>query len=322
MPYASRETASTAAVERRRHREAEPGAEDRERERCLLDRRGRRPAAHHDERGNRGDEAHDRHEPQPEVAHEEPRYQRPDRRRTRERPEREPLLVGTAVEDAIDEHRAAHDGRREAVAGQRRDERRGRERRAAEQPRIDERVLDAEAADDRDDDRHDRDRDAAPSRRAPGRARRRSASARDPRSVSAPRAPDEERGEQHGADEVDAALAPGRLPVRARRPRDRERDDPDRDVHVEHPAPRQARARPRAGDPGASPRRDSAASGWNAPRIAAPEERAGRHPQERQRADHPQRPRTRRPAEQVRGGGRRHRHEDPAARPPGRGGPR
>ena len=54
---------------------------------------------------------------------EEPGDERADRRRARERPEGEALLVRSAVQHAVDEHRRADDGRREGVPGQQRHER-------------------------------------------------------------------------------------------------------------------------------------------------------------------------------------------------------
>ena len=70
--------------------------------------------------------------------------------------------------------------------------------------------------------------------------------------------------------EVDPTAPARRLPAAAGRPGDHERRDPHRDVDVEHPAPggREQVDRPR--DPGATPSRSSATSGWNEPRIAAP----------------------------------------------------
>ncbi len=70
----------------------------------------------------------------------------PHRGREPEGAEREALLVGTAVQDAVHEHRAAHDRRREPVAGQRRHEGGRGERQVAEQPGVEERVPDAQAA--------------------------------------------------------------------------------------------------------------------------------------------------------------------------------
>ena len=62
-----------------------------------------------------------------------------------ERAEREALLVGAAVEHAVDEDGAADDRGRERVAGEQRDEGRGRERQDPEQPRVEERVGAAQA---------------------------------------------------------------------------------------------------------------------------------------------------------------------------------
>ena len=109
--------------------------------------------------------------------------ERPDGRRRRQGAEREPLVVRAAVEDAVDEHRPADDRGREGEAGEQRDERGGAEGHAPEQPRIEERVGPAEAADDREDDADDArsppgrsaDEDRVQARRGPT---RRSASPR------------------------------------------------------------------------------------------------------------------------------------------------
>ena len=81
-----------------------------------------------------------------------PGHEGADRRRAGERPEREPLLVGPAVQHPVDEHRAADDRRREAVARSAPETSVADENDArAEQPRVEERVADPEAADDRQD---------------------------------------------------------------------------------------------------------------------------------------------------------------------------
>ena len=88
-------------------------------------------------------ESDERHEAQRQDADGEPGDEGPDRRRAGERAQRQTLLVGPAVQHAIDEHRAADDRGRERVAGQQRDERGRRERPDREEPRVEERVADA-----------------------------------------------------------------------------------------------------------------------------------------------------------------------------------
>ena len=253
-------------------------------------------------------EGHDAqwHDPDDET-----RRERPDRGRAGERPERQPLLVRAAVQDAIDEDRPADDRGREPVAGQQRDERGRRERQAPEEPRVEERIVHAQAADDGQDGREGRrpeqdDGDDDGVDRRPGDVlRAQQGQAQQPGDQGQPvgRRPDD----------VHPTAAMWRLPVRRRRPRQDQRDDPDRDVEVEHPAPggfdhgRERRA--------AHPCRRDDLLRMERGEDGGADHGPGRHAEEGQGADHAQRPRPHGATEQVRGDRRPDRDQDAAADP-------
>ena len=181
-----------------------------------------------------------------------------------------------------------------------------------EEPRVQERVPDAQAPDDR-----DRSGDRGHARQdQPDRRWVRPASGTAPRSALRPAAqqrqraerPDQERGEQHRAHHVHAPAPARRVPAAARRPGQREGADAHRHVDVEDPAPcgrkriRQGRARgnaeTREGDLRVDDVQDRGA-----------QERPGGHPQERERTDDAQGPGPAGAREQVGRGGRGHRHQ-------------
>ena len=131
IPNARRPSASTAAVDRGRHGQPEAEAEDGEQPATSPRPRGRRPGRHPDERARCPGRARRAViTRRPSQRRTKPRSERPDRRRAGERAEGDPLDVRAAVEDPVDEDGAADDRRREAVAGQERDERRRGEGRA------------------------------------------------------------------------------------------------------------------------------------------------------------------------------------------------
>ena len=202
-------------------------------------------------------------------AHDEARHERPDRGRPGQRAERQPLVVRAAVEDPVDEDRAADDRGREGIAGQQRDERGRAERDAPEQARVEERVGDAQAADD-----GRRAMAIAATPRSADRDRRGSRpSARrcsfEPRRVR-PSSPATSATPNEAAPTTSTRPAAARrLPVRGGGPGEHQGDDPDRDVEVEDPAPgrREDRgraacraARRRRAPPPGGPRR-----GWRRP---------------------------------------------------------
>ena len=270
----------------------------------------RRPARHPQQRPGRREQPDERHEPQREVADREPRDERPDGRRGGERAQRDLLLLGAAVEDAIDEHRPADDRGRERVAGQEGHEGRRRERQALEQARIDERVRPAEAADDREDRRDDgegRQRGAREQRVEPA-----DVGAAEERHGDQPTA-ERDRPDDR-ADDVDAAAPSRRLPAGRRRPGDEQGADPDRDVDVEDPPPRRReQGVERAARRG--PDRLERALDVQPAEDRRPDERPGRHPEEGERADDAERPRPGVALEQVRCRRGGDRDEDAAAQP-------
>ena len=251
----------------RRHRQPEPEPEGREGDGDVGDRGLGRPRRHPPQRADAQPQPDERDPAQRQDAHGEPRYERTDRHRARQRPEGDPLLVRAAVEHPVDEDGAADDRRREGVAGEERDEGCGREGAGAEQPRIEERVRPAHA--DEDGERRCRSRRRAAGAaggvgRDPGSGRRGRV---DPMRVS-PSSGREADAEQRGADQVDTARPARRLPPGARRPREHDRDEPDRDVDVEDPPPRGTEpvGDPGVGEAGAGER----VCGWIDSRIAAP----------------------------------------------------
>ena len=183
----------------------------------------------------------ERGQPEPERPQREPRDERARGRRGGERPERDALQVGAAVQHPIDEHGAADDRRGETVARQERDEGRRRERAGPEPARVDERLPASTAEDHGGGQRTDPDEDEG--RRGERRVDRQPVG----RVAAGDRDAEEERREaDRGRDrtrQVEAALAPGRRPAGHRRPAQGEGGDPDRDVEVEDVPPR----RPRAG---------------------------------------------------------------------------
>ena len=120
VPYACTATASTAAVDRGVTVSPKPNAEQREREGGALDGGGGCPAGHLPQPDDAGTQPDDRHQLERQEPHREPGQQRPHGRRSRQGPQRQPLLVGTAVEHPVHEHRGAHDRRGEAVPGEQR----------------------------------------------------------------------------------------------------------------------------------------------------------------------------------------------------------
>ena len=225
MPYGSRATASTAAVERGVTVSPKPAPNTASAAAAdPIGRRGR-PARHHDERARSRPPARcsvtrrsDR------IRTTNPDTSAPTAVAAGERAERQALLVGPAVEHAVDEHRAADDRRREAVARQRRDRRSPRRSRACRNSRGSRNGSGTRSPrttrdDARDDGDHREDgcdtsagsRPPAPGLRAAAEQRQRA------------ERPDEERREQHRADDVDPARPPRRLPAAARGPRDDER---------------------------------------------------------------------------------------------------
>ena len=113
------------------------------------------------------------------------------------------------------------------------------------------------------------------------------------------------------AGQVDPGRAPGRVPAGRRRPGQEEGDDPDRDVDVEDPAPGRCQRRQErtTHDPLAGKHR----TGVEGAQDRSARERTGRHPQEGQPANHAEGPRPVGRSVQVGSGGRRDRHDDPAA---------
>ena len=312
MPYSSRPTAATAAVERGVTVAPKPRPNTASAAAADADGRRGRPARHHDQRADRRDEPDQRHEAQRQDPDDEPGRERADRRRPRERAQRQALVVGAAVEHAIDEHRAADDRGGQRVARQRGDHGRRREAGVAEQPRVEERVADAQPAHDGGD-----ARDHGDDREDGGDHRRVEAAGLGLRAAAEQRQrterPDQEGREQDRADDVEAAWSPRRLPAAARGPGDDEGHDPDRDVDVEDPAPGGHQEAAGRSSPDSTPSCDSAAAGWTRAQDRGAQERAGGHAQERQRRDEAEGPRASGAREQVRGGRRRDRDERPAA---------
>ena len=213
--------------------------------------------------------------------------------------QRESLLVGTAVEHAIDEHRPADDRGRERVAGQERHQRGGRERPDREEPRIEERVADAQAADDpdrREDDGRGQESGRHGDRfdRAPGDlGRADEGQAHEPGQ--------QRRTEPERADDIDPAGSSRRIPAGRCRPSDDERDQADRHVDEEDPAPRRREhVLPRSSETGAL----EGVLGVERGEDRGPDERADGHAEEGQRADDPERSWSARAVVEVGGSGR------------------
>src|SRR5207245_4689901 len=114
----------------------------------LADPDRRRPTRHQQKAGGTEDEPRDGHEAEREDADGEAGDEGSERRGRGEGPEGQPLVVRTTGEDAVDEHRAAADRRREREAREEGDQRGGREGRPSEQARVEERVGSTQAADD------------------------------------------------------------------------------------------------------------------------------------------------------------------------------
>ena len=175
--------------------------------------------------------------------------ERADGGRPRQGAEGQPLFVRAAVQDAVDEDGPADDRRRERIAGQQRDERRGAERHPSGR------------AAHRGTGRPSAGRPRWPGRSRPPRPREHDghvAGSSPSRDVVAPR---RVRPIRPAASAMPNSVAPGRstrpagaaCPSRGGRPAEDDGDDPDRDVDVEDPAPgRREDRRGRAGHPGRS----------------------------------------------------------------------
>ena len=230
----------------------------------------RASTGHRDQPGDRERQADEGHRRSERTRTAKPGAERADGRRAGERAEGQPLLVGPAVEDAVDEDGAADDRGRERVAGQQRHERRrartsGRRTaagrgtgRATRSPRRTQTTVVTAAAASRnggDPDRLDR-------------AARRSIA---PTSVSPTSPSSSARPNQSGAAHVEPPGSPRRVPAGRRRPAEEQGDQPDRDVEVEDPAP--GRGEERVQRSGAGPRRPRRGP---TPRIVAPRRTARR----------------------------------------------
>ena len=265
------------------------------------------PRPHH--AGRQPDEGDD---PEARQPHGEARQERPDGGRAGQRAEGEALLVGPAVEDAVDEHRPTDDRGRERVAGQQRHERRG-----AERPRS---GTGGRRGTGRATRRARRSRGAWRRRPAPpsaARRRRRRVEigpgdrAWAPISVSPTSPAASAMPEQGGTRDIDATGAARRLPAGRGGPGEDQGDERDGHVDVEDPAPGGRRRGPASGV--AEPGPDERLLRMDRRQDGRPEERAGGHPEERQRADDPERARPAVALEQVGRSGRPDRDEDAAA---------
>ena len=197
--------------------------------------------------------------------------------------EGEPLLVGSAVEDPVDEDRPADDRRRERVAGQQRDERGGGEGpdagtaagrgtgRATRSPRTTKIMVRSAAA------------ASSPAVTATGSTPLPAISV-VPISVSPTRAGEQRRARTrtHPTTSTRPARRGVSQPADAG-PAEDQGDQPDRDVDEEDPAPGRAPTGPatsrRVRHPRGRPRHGPTRG------CAAPTNGPGRHPEERQRAD-------------------------------------